>query len=451
MKRSAVVVAAVGLLLAGTATMTMTPAGAATTGCRASYTIPSQWPAGFTANVAVTNLGDPISNWVVTFDFAAGQQVTQGWNATWSQSGAHVTAASPSWSGGPLGTGATVTIGFNGSWTGSNPIPTAIYLNGTLCTGTVNSPSSSPSVSPSASPSASRSGTNRPPSVRVTSPIAGQIYGEPGTLQLAANASDPDGTITKVEFYTGDYTGALYTQVATDYTAPYSFTLTVPNANVWFIRAVAYDNAGLTATDTVHISVAVSDPVPPGAPSVTNPAVVTESSVDLSWMSAPAGNNPVAAYDLYTSANGQPYQLAASTTVVNRYYTVTGLTAGTSYRIVVRARDTAGVSGAPSNPVSVTTGAAGTSPGPPVATAATSTTVTVTWRPPTVNADKVTGYDIIVPALTPTAPVRLLGRVTGQATTLTLTGLSPNTTYQAVVWALGAGTYSVRGTFTTTG
>jgi hypothetical protein len=450
MKRSAVIVAAGGLLLAGMVTLVMTPAGAATTGCRATYTVPSQWPAGFTANVAVTNLGDPVSHWVVTFDFAAGQQVTQGWNATWSQSGAHVSAANPGW-GGPLGTGSTVNIGFNGSWTGSNPIPTAVFLDGTLCTGTVSSPSASPSGTASVSPSASSSGTDQPPAVRVTSPIAGRIYGEPGTLQLSANASDPDGTITKVEFYTGDSTGSLYTQVATVTTAPYSFTLTVPNVNVWYVRAIAYDNAGLTAADTVHISVAVSDPAPPGVPSLVQAAVVTESTVDLSWMSALAGSNPVAAYDIYTSANGQPYQLAASTTLVNRYYTLTGLTTGTSYRIVVRARDTAGVSGSPSNPISVSTGAAGTSAGPPIAIAATSTTVTVTWHAPTVNADKVTEYDIIIPALTPTAPVRLLGRVTGQVTTLTLTGLSPNTTYQAVVWALGVGTYSVRGTFSTTG
>jgi hypothetical protein len=98
----------------------------------------------------------------------------------------------------------------------------------------------------------------------------------------------------------------------------------------------------------------------------------------------------------------------------------------------------------------VTTAAAGTSPGPPVQTAATSTTITITWRPPAVNANQVTGYQIIVPAITPTAPVRLLGRVTGQATTLTLTGLSPNTTYQAVVVPLGTGTPSVRGAISTT-
>lgn len=273
MKRSTAIVAATGLVLAGAMTSAMTPADAATVGCRAVYTVPNQWPGGFTAGIAVTNLGDPISNWVITWDFAAAQQVTSGWNAAWSQSSVHVKAASLSWNG-SLGTGDTVNIGFNGSWTGSNPIPTAIYLNGTLCTGTVSSPSGSPSATASASPSVSPSviSTGRPPVVRVTSPVAGQVYGEPGTLQLSADASDPDGTITKVEFYTAGNGSSLFTLVATDTTAPYSYLLTVPYTNVWAVQAIAYDNAGLTATDTVRFSVAVSDLASPGAPPVPKTA-----------------------------------------------------------------------------------------------------------------------------------------------------------------------------------
>jgi hypothetical protein len=350
--------------------------------------------------------------------------------------------ANPPWGGGPLGTGATVNVGFQGTWTGTNPSPTAIYLNGILCTG---------AVTPTASASPSGGSGDLPPVVLVTSPVAGQLYGEPGTLQLSANASDADGTVTRVEFYTAGNGSDQFTLVATDTTAPYSFTLPVPNTNVWAVRAIAYDNAGLTATDTVRFSVAVVDPVPPGAPSGVRTQQVTETTVDVWANGAAAGNSPIAAYDIYTSANGQPYQLAASTPRVSQFFTVTGLTPGTSYQLVLRARDTTGLSGQPSNPpVPVTTGAAGTSPGPPVTAAATSTTATVTWQAPKVNADKVTGYWIIVPAITPTAPVRLLGQVTGQATTLTLTGLSPNTTYQAVVVAQGVGTSSVRGAVNTT-
>jgi cellulase/cellobiase CelA1 len=109
MKRSVAIAAAAGLVLAGPVVLTMAPAGAAAIGCRAVYTLSSTWSGGFTASIAVTNLGDPINNWVITFDFDAGQQVTQGWNATWNQSAPHVSAASLPWNG-SLGTGTSVSI-----------------------------------------------------------------------------------------------------------------------------------------------------------------------------------------------------------------------------------------------------------------------------------------------------------------------------------------------------
>ncbi len=108
----------------------------AAAGCRVTYTAPSQWPGGFTANVAVTNLGDPINGWTLTWAFPAGQRVSQGWNANVTQSGAQVTAANAGWNAG-LPTGGSVSFGFNGSWTGSNPAPAAFALNGVACTGAV--------------------------------------------------------------------------------------------------------------------------------------------------------------------------------------------------------------------------------------------------------------------------------------------------------------------------
>src|SRR5581483_9667641 len=121
------VAAAAGLALAAGA-VAVTTASAATTGCTASYSVASQWQGGFQGGVTITNLGDQLSSWTLTFDFPAGQAVTQGWNATWSQSGAHVTAASMSWNG-SLATGATASVGFLASWTGSNPSPTAFAVN----------------------------------------------------------------------------------------------------------------------------------------------------------------------------------------------------------------------------------------------------------------------------------------------------------------------------------
>jgi len=116
-----------------------TSADAAVAGCSVSYALSTQWDTGFTASVTITNLGDPLTSWSLGWSFAAGQQVTSGWNAIISQSGAQVTAGNQTWNG-SVATGATVNFGFNGSWTGSNPAPTAYTLNGVACSGSPTSP-----------------------------------------------------------------------------------------------------------------------------------------------------------------------------------------------------------------------------------------------------------------------------------------------------------------------
>ncbi|MFD0330427.1 cellulose binding domain-containing protein [Streptacidiphilus monticola] len=139
--------AAGALVAAGLLAATL-PAHASTSGCSVSYMVQNQWPGGFTGNVSITNLGSPVPSWALTFDFPdTAQKVTQGWSATWSQSGTQVTAASMSWNG-SLATNGSTTIGFNGSWSGTNPAPTDFALNGTPCTGAVISPSPSGSSSP---------------------------------------------------------------------------------------------------------------------------------------------------------------------------------------------------------------------------------------------------------------------------------------------------------------
>jgi len=45
----------------------------AAAGCRVTYSVSTQWPGGFTGNVALTNLGDPLTSWTLTWSFGAGQ------------------------------------------------------------------------------------------------------------------------------------------------------------------------------------------------------------------------------------------------------------------------------------------------------------------------------------------------------------------------------------------
>ncbi|MEU4766004.1 non-reducing end alpha-L-arabinofuranosidase family hydrolase [Actinosynnema sp. NPDC023794] len=135
-------IAIAGLTLAGT-TVALSAQAAEAAGCSVEYSVTSQWSGGFGANVSVTNLGDPVTGWTLTWSYPAGQTVTQAWNATVSQSGAQVSARNVSYNGG-IATGASVAFGFNGSWTGSNPAPTAFSLNGTACTGNVDPTTTTP-------------------------------------------------------------------------------------------------------------------------------------------------------------------------------------------------------------------------------------------------------------------------------------------------------------------
>jgi hypothetical protein len=154
-----VALAATGLVTA-TGLMTATAAHAAT-GCRVAYTVTNQWQGGFGANVVVTNLGDPVNGWRLTWSFGAGQTITQLWNGSYTQSGAQVTVKDAGWNG-SIATGGTAAFGFNGSLTGANPVPSSFALNGVTCTGAVTAPPSSPSPSMPPSPSMSSSPSPTP-------------------------------------------------------------------------------------------------------------------------------------------------------------------------------------------------------------------------------------------------------------------------------------------------
>ncbi len=142
--------ASVGLL-ASAAVVVALPAGAAAAGCSVNYAVSSQWQGGFGANVAITNLGDPLSSWTLTWSYDAGQTVTQSWNTALTQSGSAVTAKNVSYNG-SIATNGTVSFGFNGSWTSSNPAPASFALNGVACTGNPVPSSPAPSSPPPSSP-----------------------------------------------------------------------------------------------------------------------------------------------------------------------------------------------------------------------------------------------------------------------------------------------------------
>ena len=101
--------------------------------CAVTYGV-NQWPGGFTGSVTIANTSTtPLSSWRLAFSFPAGQRVTSGWGATWAQTGAEVTATNLDYNG-SIAPGGSVRIGFNGSWSGSNPSPAGFTVNNNPCT-----------------------------------------------------------------------------------------------------------------------------------------------------------------------------------------------------------------------------------------------------------------------------------------------------------------------------
>jgi endoglucanase len=109
------------------------PTSAPPVSCSAAYSVTNSWSGGFQAQVVVTNTGTAtINGWKVVWTFPGDQKITNLWNATYTQSGEQVTVTNPSYNA-TLAPGASVTIGFTGSYSASNAAPTGFTLNGTPC------------------------------------------------------------------------------------------------------------------------------------------------------------------------------------------------------------------------------------------------------------------------------------------------------------------------------
>jgi chitinase len=181
----------------------------------------------------------------------------------------------------------------------------------------------------------------------------------------------------------------------------------------------------------------VTTPVPnctvaPGAPTgLTSPAK-TSTSVSLSWNAAsPGANCTITGYQIFRNGT-----LATTTSGTGTTFTVTGLTANTTYRFAVAAVNQFGAS-ARSGEIPVTTNATGpacsTAPGIPTglnSPSKTSTSVSLAWNAATAGANcAITGYRIFRDGT-------LITTTSGTGTTNQVTGLTPNTTYRFTVAAV---------------
>jgi cellulose 1,4-beta-cellobiosidase len=219
------------LVAAGLATIPATAANAAVA-CQVTYQKAWDNGSGFGANITINNTGDPLNGWSLTFTWPGNQNNIQGWSANWSQVGQNVTATSLDWNAN-VPTGGMVGIGFNASYSGANTDPSNFAINGTACNG---------------------GGTNQAPTVSLTSPASGQTFAAGASVPLAANASDPDGTINRVEFRVD---GNL---VGTDTSSPYTASATGLASGTHTAQATAFDNGSpALSTNSTTVSFTVGD------------------------------------------------------------------------------------------------------------------------------------------------------------------------------------------------
>ncbi len=173
-----------------------TAAGAAASpSCTVTYSVSGQWTGGFQGSVTVTNNSSALNGWSLGFGFPAGQTISQGWGAKWSQTGSAVTAVNETWNA-TLGTGASVTTGFIASWSGANTAPGAFTLGGAACT---TDSGSGPGPPPTPTPTPSPTGPTPTPTPTGPTPTpTGPISGAPELSVTGNRLTDRNGATRRL-------------------------------------------------------------------------------------------------------------------------------------------------------------------------------------------------------------------------------------------------------------
>ncbi|MDP0491583.1 MAG: Ig-like domain-containing protein [Verrucomicrobiota bacterium JB023] len=100
---------------------------------------------------------------------------------------------------------------------------------------------------------------NTKPDVTLTGPEDSSVYVLDDIVQLTAVASDPDGSIAQVEFFSNGVS------VGTDTTAPYTANLTIDSLGAHTITAWATDNGGASSRSTpLTLEALLAPPTIPG-------------------------------------------------------------------------------------------------------------------------------------------------------------------------------------------
>src|SRR5690606_28081994 len=92
---------------------------------------------------------------------------------------------------------------------------------------------------------------NQAPEVVIISPDDNSNYSAPASITIEAMASDPDGSVSKVEFFNGT------TKLGEDLSYPYTFSWSPVPAGTYDITVRATDDLGATGNATITLGVNV--------------------------------------------------------------------------------------------------------------------------------------------------------------------------------------------------
>jgi hypothetical protein len=171
---------------------------------------------------------------------------------------------------------------------------------------------------------------NQAPIVTLTAPVDGLVVDAPATINLAADASDPDGSIARVEFWRGS------TLLNADTSSPYAYSWTNVAAGTYAVRAVAYDNGNVTSTSSVaNVTVNAKPTV-----SITSPTAgavfVVGADITITAIASDSDGS-IASVSFYAGTT----QLGGAVSASPYAYTWTGVSSG-SYALTARATDNRG-------------------------------------------------------------------------------------------------------------
>jgi cellulose 1,4-beta-cellobiosidase len=97
-----------------------------TSSCSAAYSVTNSWAGGFQGQVVVKNTGSgTLNGWQLKWTFPGNQKISSLWNGGYAQSGSNVTVTNTAYNG-SLAPGATATVGFTATYSGTNSAPSAV-------------------------------------------------------------------------------------------------------------------------------------------------------------------------------------------------------------------------------------------------------------------------------------------------------------------------------------